>query len=246
AASAHEPAKTEPAKPYDEEPRPGKEPPPPQDEKDAIALAANASPPASPEPTPKPAPPSEPTPKATKTPAPKTSLRPTPKAQKTPSVEQQLAKLSEQMLAEHLKEAKQRKPRDESGSAQTATGGGPVAADVAMAGSGAGIGAGTGSAGIQQDLDFLLYYRAVQERIKDAWAFSGGSPELTTTVNFAIAADGKLTVVKLSQSSHDGAFDESVIRAIKRAAPFPAPPEKFRTEFGGGIEALFKLGELKS
>jgi hypothetical protein len=37
-----------------------------------------------------------------------------------------------------------------------------------------------------------------------------------------------------------------VIRAIKGAAPFPSPPEKFRDRFAGGIEAEFKLSELKS
>ena len=28
--------------------------------------------------------------------------------------------------------------------------------------------------------------------------------------------------------------------------PFPAPPEKYRSEFGQGVDADFKLGELKS
>jgi hypothetical protein len=37
-----------------------------------------------------------------------------------------------------------------------------------------------------------------------------------------------------------------VIRAIRRAAPFPAPPEKFRDQFSAGIKAVFQLGELKS
>ncbi|MGH6629218.1 MAG: TonB family protein, partial [Burkholderiales bacterium] len=242
AASAHEPPKPEPAKPKEEEPQVRKESPPPEDDKDAIALASSASPTPSGEPTPKPTSTPEATPRATRSPKPK----PTPKAEKTPNVEQQLAKLREQLLAEHLKDAKKRAPSEESGAAEKASGGGPVAADVAMAGTGGGIGAGSGSAGIQQDLEFLLYYRAVQERIKEAWVFSGSSPDLTTTVNFAIAPDGKLAGVKLSQSSHDGAFDDSVVRAIKRAAPFPPPPEKFRSEFEGGIEALFKLGELKS
>lgn len=246
AASAHESHKPETAKPKDEEPQVRKEAPPPADDQDAIALASSASPTPSPEATPKSTPTAAPTPKATKPPAPKPSPKPGPKAEKTPSVEQQLAKLREQMLAEHLKDTKKRKPSGESGTGEKASGGGPVAADVAMTGTGAGIGSGAGSAGIQQDLDFLLYYRAVQERIKEAWVFSGGSPDLTTTVNFAIAPDGKLTGVKLSQSSHDAAFDDSVLRAIKRAAPFPPPPEKFRPEFEGGIEALFKLGELKS
>jgi hypothetical protein len=36
------------------------------------------------------------------------------------------------------------------------------------------------------------------------------------------------------------------LRAIRRAAPFPAPPEKFRDQFSSGINAVFQLGQLKS
>jgi TonB family protein len=55
-----------------------------------------------------------------------------------------------------------------------------------------------------------------------------------------------LTAVKIGTSSNNGAFDDSVIRAIRLAAPFPAPPEKFRDQFSAGIKAVFQLGELKS
>ena len=75
---------------------------------------------------------------------------------------------------------------------------------------------------------------------------TGGSDDLTTTVHFAIGSDGKLTGVKMTQSSSDPAFDDSVIRAIRRAAPFPAPPEKYRDEFAGRVEADFQAGRLKS
>ena len=37
-----------------------------------------------------------------------------------------------------------------------------------------------------------LQHNKKQERIKDAWSFSSGNRELTTTVNFAIGPDGKL------------------------------------------------------
>ena len=113
-------------------------------------------------------------------------------------------------------------------------------------GKGYGVGPGEGSAGILKDPEFLLYYKTVQDQIKKAWTFTGGSNDLTATVSFAIGPDGTLLGLKIGTSSNDGAFDDSVIRAIRRAAPFPAPPEKFRDEFSSGIEARFKLGELKS
>src|SRR6185437_1224 len=159
----------------------------------------------------------------------------------TPGVKEQMAALRESLLKEHLAERTSERSH-RSGPA----GGGPVVADVPRAGEGYGVGSGKGSMGIQQDPQFLLYYQTVQDRIKKAWNYVGGSGDLTTSVTFAIGPDGSLTGVKLTQSSRDPSFDDSVLRAIRRAAPFPPPPEKYRPEFGQGVDADFKLGELKS
>ncbi|MGD0671172.1 MAG: TonB family protein [Candidatus Binatus sp.] len=174
----------------------------------------------------------------------------------TPSVDQRFAMLKRRLLAEHVKElAKNPPPEDEdddddSAAPDSATtgpaGGGPVVASKASEGSGYGVGGGKGSVGILQDPEFILYYKTVQEQIKKSWTFTGGSNDLTATVDFAIGPDGALSAVKIGTSSNDSAFDDSVIRAIRRAAPFPAPPEKFRDQFSSGIKALFQLGELKS
>jgi TonB family protein len=210
----------------------------------------------------------EPTPEPTRHPAPKPTPNKTsrkPKVPKsgstvakiaaTPSVAQQLAKLKRQLLAEHIKElAKNPPPEDEddddTDTSETApnnsAGGGPVVASAPSEGGGYGVGPGGGSAGILQDPEFLLYYKTVQDQIKKSWTFTGGSNDLTATVDFAIGPDGTLTGVKIGESSNDSAFDDSVIRAIRRAAPFPAPPEKFRDQFSAGIKAVFQLGELKS
>jgi periplasmic protein TonB len=222
------------------------------------------------EPTPEPTERAKPSPKASHTPkpkpSPKSSAQPAKrspksapsvmvaKAEETPSVEDRLAVIKRKLLEEHLKNQKKEMAAEDEGDdedtgEETPTGpkgGGPVAGKVASAGRGMGIGPGTGSAGIQQDLDFLLYYQTVQEQIKKAWSFYGGSNDLTATVDFSIGPDGALTAVKIGKSSNDSAFDDSVIRAIRRAAPFPAPPDKYRDRFSAGIEALFQLGELKS
>jgi len=217
------------------------------------------------------APTPEPTPKPTKTKRAVPKPKPTPekarnrsksgstvaKVASTPSVAQRMAMLKRKLFEEHVKEiAKNPPPDDEDDpddtdtpetAAKGPTGGGPVVANVEPSeGKGYGIGSGEGSAGILKDRDFLLYYKAVQDQIKKAWTFTGGSNDLTASVNFAIGPDGTLLGLKIGTSSNDSAFDDSVIRAIRRAAPFPAPPEKFRDDFSSGIEARFKLGELKS
>jgi TonB family protein len=172
----------------------------------------------------------------------------------TPSVAERMAKLRAQLLAKHMKDLEENPPDDEEPedgnepemAYKGPAGGGPVVAPNAIEGKGRGIGSGEGSLGILKDPEFLLYYKTVQDQIKKAWTFTGGSNDLTATVNFAIGPDGTLAGLKIGTSSNDSAFDDSVIRAIRRAAPFPAPPEKFRDQFSSGIEAVFQLGELKS
>jgi TonB family protein len=178
------------------------------------------------------------------------------KAEPTPSVQQRLNKLRAQLLAESLKRrAENQEDEDDEGEdedTETAPptsgppGAGPVVGSIPREGKGYGVGSGTGSEGMLQDPDFVLYYQAVQDKIKKAWSFMGGSSDLTATVDFSIGPDGSLTGVKLAAGSKDSAFDDSVIRAIRRAAPFPAPPDKYRSEFMQGIKAQFALGDLRS
>ena len=85
-------------------------------------------------------------------------------------------------------------------------GGGPVAGSVATAGKGYGVGPGEGSQGILKDPEFLLYYNTVQDQIKKAWNFTGGSNDLTATVDFAIGPDGTLTGAKVGTSSRGTAM----------------------------------------
>ncbi len=209
-----------------------------------------------------------PTPEPTKQPKKHPTPQPTPdrtrirpkagstvaKVASTPSVAARMQKLRQQLLAQHIKDLAANPPDDGDDDPDMPdttdkgpAGGGPVVANIPPSeGKGYGIGSGDGSAGILKDPEFLLYYKTVQDQIKKAWTFTGGSNDLTATVNFAIGADGTLTGLKIGTSSNDSAFDDSVLRAIRRAAPFPAPPEKFRDEFSSGIEARFQLGELKS
>jgi len=170
------------------------------------------------------------------------------KAERTPSIEERLDKLRQQMLAEHLSRgSEESEDTEEAPPEESESGGGPVAASQASEGEGVGVGGtATGTGGIQQDPKFLLYYKGVQGKIRKAWSFSGGNSDLETTVSFSIGADGNLTAVKITQSSRDSAFDDSVVRAIRRAAPFLPPPEKFRSQFGEGVEAVFKLSEMTS
>jgi protein TonB len=175
------------------------------------------------------------------------------KAEKTPDVHERFRKLQEQMLKQRLAEAKKAAAdsadeddsETEAASAGDSNEGGPVASTENSKGAGHGIGPGTGSMGKLEELQYLLYFRTVQQKVKDAWTFPGGSNDLSADVEFSIGADGSLNGVKIAKSSGDGAFDDSVLRAIKRAAPFPPPPDRYRAQFSD-VVSTFKLGELKS
>ena len=178
------------------------------------------------------------------------------KAAPTTDVHEQFRKLQEQMLKKRIEEAKKEEAEDEDEDDDDATesmppanasgsGRGPVASNANTAGSGYGVGSGTGSMGEIKDLQYLLYFRTVQQKVKDAWTFPGGSNDLSADVEFSIGADGSLNGVKIAKSSGDAAFDDSVMRAIKRAAPFPPPPDRYRSQFSD-VVSTFKLGELKS
>jgi TonB family protein len=251
-------------------PEPEHEPDP-----NAIALAERHQPTPTPTATPPPPPP-EPTPTATRRPrrTPHPTPRPTPRprhtrptplstpiarrhhertppkaapkpsvmiaeAESTPDVSEQLAKLHEQLEKESKKITPRRSNPEDNDQ-------GPVVASRGSSGTGYGVGPGTGSNGIQKDPEFLLYYETIRKRIKDAWSFPGANNDLSTEVLFAIGPNGELNGVKVLESSRDTAFDDSVVRAIRRAAPFPPPPEKYRSQFEQGVEAEFKPGELQS
>lgn len=221
--------------------------PPPAPKPTRVATPAPTAPPhprRTPRPTPRATP--RPTPRKRPKPQPKTTPKPKPRAtpvamaKRKPDVKHELEKVREQLLREHLAALKTK-------SRTAATpGGGPVVADRGHPGAGMGVGPGNGSAGIQQDPNFLLYYQQVQERIKNAWSFTGGNPDATATVAFGINPDGSLNSIKVAQSSRDPAFDDSVVRAIRGAGPFPPPPEKYRQQFAAGVEAVFKLSDLKA
>lgn len=234
-------------------------------EQPATATPTATPPPPPPEPTPTATPHPRRTPRATPRPTPRPHRpRPTPvpttiarrhrernppkaapkpsvmvaKAERTPDLSKQLAELHEELEKESKRPPPARSNPENDG--------GPVEASKASSGTGYGVGPGTGSFGIQKDPEFLLYYETIRKRIKDAWSFPGANNDLSTEVLFAIGQNGELTGVKVLESSRDTAFDDSVVRAIRRAAPFPPPPEKYRSQFEQGVEAEFKPGELQS
>ncbi|MGA1795354.1 MAG: energy transducer TonB [bacterium] len=73
-----------------------------------------------------------------------------------------------------------------------------------------------------------LYAADIDRRIKENWSipktFSNDMGDLDAIVVIRLKPNGELSDVRLEKRSGFHPFDESTLRAIKKAAPFPPPP----------------------
>ena len=95
-----------------------------------------------------------------------------------------------------------------------------------------GYGPGKGIGGIITDYDYVAYRTQMEARIKEAWVWAGAAPSSSAVVEFNITPAGDIVNVRTKQSSGDASYDASAERAVRRASPLGAPPEKYREAFG--------------
>ena len=91
--------------------------------------------------------------------------------------------------------------------------------------------AGLGGGGTVRGLEFILYTQQLQRRVQESWIVTEKKPGLLAAVSFKIQVDGEVQEVELMKSSGDSAFDQSVLRAVRKSAPFPPPPQTYAQEF---------------
>ena len=121
--------------------------------------------------------------------------------------------------------------------------------ETLSAGSGEGEGAaalgagGRGGPGIVKGLDFIIYQNRMLATIKENWAWVGQRSNLRVVVQFGIKENGDIVGLKIVQPSGDPSYDESVLRALKKSSPLPAPPENYRKDFAD-VELTFRPRDL--
>jgi colicin import membrane protein len=79
--------------------------------------------------------------------------------------------------------------------------------------------------------EFLAYTQHIKQRVKEAWIVTERKPGLSAVVRFGVDTTGEVLEVELAESSGDRAFDQTVLRAVRKANPLPPPPEAYREEF---------------
>jgi len=84
--------------------------------------------------------------------------------------------------------------------------------------------------------------KLIQDKIIKLWQFRRSYPKFKTILVLELSNEGYITTIRLKRSSGRRAFDDSVIKAVRQAAPFKAIqylPEYDITEFSS-IELVFK------
>ncbi len=79
------------------------------------------------------------------------------------------------------------------------------------------------------DPDLSAYYNEIWKRIRSLWAIPEGmnTGNLSTVYGIRIDRQGRIVDVWKEDGSGNGMFDDSALRAIKKADPLPPIPDKY-------------------
>jgi TolA protein len=108
----------------------------------------------------------------------------------------------------------------------------------------AGPGTGGTGGGIVRGFEFVAYHNKMLQTIKERWTWVGRRTDLEVTVRFGIRENGEIVGLRIVQPSGDPGYDDSVLRAVRRANPLEPPPEKYRADFMD-VELTFRPRDLR-
>jgi len=80
------------------------------------------------------------------------------------------------------------------------------------------------------DFPFTYYLRQIQQKVSERWRAPAGAGATgqRSVVLFEILRDGRIKDPVVEQTSGDSLFDQSALRAIMEASPFPPLPQDFK------------------
>lgn len=73
--------------------------------------------------------------------------------------------------------------------------------------------------------ELIAYRLMVNQRIQSHWEWNREVSGQRVKLILSIAADGKVSNVRILKSSGEEVFDESVLAAIEHSSPVPPPPQ---------------------
>ncbi len=105
-------------------------------------------------------------------------------------------------------------------------------------------GQGGRGGGILKGIEFLVYRNRMLNLIKERWAWVGKNTELEVKVRFGVLENGDIVGLKIVDESGDPSYDDSVLRAMRKSAPLPPPPDNYRKDFLN-VELTFRPKDLR-
>ncbi len=85
------------------------------------------------------------------------------------------------------------------------------------------------------ELKYKEYYDEIWRRVKASWILPeevvSGGEDLLTVVVIRIGRGGELLKMELEESSGNKIYDQSCLRAVKKAAPFPPLPKDYPQKY---------------
>jgi TonB family protein len=86
------------------------------------------------------------------------------------------------------------------------------------------------------NIEYKIYYNTIWERIKSSWTLPEDIKEkeadLEAIISIKIDKNGILNNIWIERGSGNKYFDQSALRAISKAVPFPPPPMERSLEIG--------------
>jgi len=171
----------------------------------------------------------------------------TPKMPSKPVAKGEAGRGSEASLGKAIDEIRKRvdyadqKQRSAGGSAKGAGAGGGVS------GMAAGGGPSGTAANTELNARMYAYYRVIWARIKKQWTMSPGlmpRQNIGAIIHVRILRNGAVEGISYEKRSGNTYFDESALRAVRKASPFPPLPEGMGEE-GVEMGIRFHAAELR-
>lgn len=82
------------------------------------------------------------------------------------------------------------------------------------------------------DFPFTYYLRQIQQKVSEKWVHPARTAErgLRVVVVFEISRDGQIAPPEVEKNSGNVWYDQSALRAVMDAAPFPPLPQEFQAQ----------------
>ena len=97
---------------------------------------------------------------------------------------------------------------------------------------GAAGGGGGAQGSVRLSPELSDYFRRLEESVRNSWVLPAAlvrdAGKLVVELRIVIEKDGRVSAQRIERGSGNSYFDDSVLRAIRKASPLPVPPEQLR------------------